>query len=70
MQRVVKRLVEKQTMRELSVGHDQFNHRAKEAANDELADAGCECIGFEVLQVEPVGRISELASKPVGFTIG
>ncbi len=68
LQLVVKKLGESHSVKELCMDHARFNAQAQELASGAMADAGYECVGFEILQIEPVGTIAEMGSKSVGFT--
>lgn len=68
LQLMVKRIGGERNIRDLCADHAAFNSIAHEQAKIAIADTGCDCKSFEVLQIEPAGSMAELRDKQVGFT--
>lgn len=68
LQSMVKQIGSERDIREFCGDHAILDRICLERAQSAIADTGCDCKSFEVLQVEPRGTISELGNKQVGFT--
>jgi regulator of protease activity HflC (stomatin/prohibitin superfamily) len=67
LQSVVKTIANQRSFRDLQIEHDAFNAVAQKHATEAIANIGCECIGFELLQAEPSGSLADLDDKKMGF---
>lgn len=67
LQSIVKMIGNQRSFKDLQLHHETFNGVALTHATQAVADIGCECIGFELLQAEPSGSLEDLEDKKMGF---
>ncbi len=67
LQSVVKTVCSQKTRLEIQMDQQDFNSSAQKASNLTLRDIGCECMTFELLQVEFTGAVADLDNKEDGF---
>ena len=66
LQSVVKAMCSRKTRLEIQTDHQTFGNSAQKAANQVLRAIGCECLTFELMQVDIAGPAIELDAKRVG----
>ena len=47
--------------------HQSFSNSAQKAASQVLRAIGCECLTFELLQIDCAGSVVELDDRRMGF---
>ena len=52
---------------EIQMDHQNFNNSVHKAANQVLRAIGCECLTFELLQVDSAGPIVEFDHRRMGY---
>jgi regulator of protease activity HflC (stomatin/prohibitin superfamily) len=67
LQSVVKAVCSRKPRLEIQLDHQSFSNSAQKAANQVLRAIGCECLTFELLQVDAAGPIAELDDRRMGF---
>jgi len=67
LQSIVKMIGKRRSFRQLHLSHDEFDAIAQKLATEAIAEIGCECLGFELLQVESAGTMADLEDKRIGF---
>ena len=67
LQSVVKLIGNQRSFRDIHLNHESFNVTAQRHATQAIADIGCECIGFELLQAESSRSLADLEDKKIGF---
>jgi SPFH domain / Band 7 family len=68
LQSVVKAVCNRKSRPEIQMDHQSFSISAQKAANQVLRAIGCECLTFELLQVEVGGPVVELDNRRTGAT--
>ena len=58
LQSVVKAICSRKTRLEIQTDHQSFSNSAQKAANQVLRSIGCECLTFELMQVDVTGPIA------------
>jgi regulator of protease activity HflC (stomatin/prohibitin superfamily) len=67
LQSVVKAVCSRKPHLEIQLDHQSFSNSAQKAASQVLRAIGCECLTFELLQVDSSGPIVELDHRRMGF---
>jgi regulator of protease activity HflC (stomatin/prohibitin superfamily) len=67
LQSVVKAVCSRKARLEIQLDHQSFSNSAQKAASQVLRAIGCECLTFELLQVDSAGPIAELDHRRMGF---
>lgn len=67
LQSVVREMGKQRTFKNLHLNQDEFNSTAQKLATEAIRDIGCECAGFELLEAQSAGALTELEDKQVGF---
>ncbi|WP_156438859.1 SPFH domain-containing protein [Bradyrhizobium valentinum] len=67
VQSVVKAVCSRKPRLEIQMDHQSFSNNAQKAANQALRAIGCECLTFELLQVDSAGPIAEFDTRRMGF---
>jgi len=67
LQSVVRMMGKQRTFKDLHLNQDEFNSTAQKLATQAIRDIGCECAGFELLEAQSAGTLTELEGKKVGF---
>ncbi|OCK61971.1 hypothetical protein LMTR3_29365 [Bradyrhizobium sp. LMTR 3] len=67
VQSVVKAVCSRKSRLEIQMDHQSFGNSAQKAASQVLRSIGCECLSFELLQVDSTSPIAELDNRRVGF---
>ena len=67
LQSVVKAVCSRKPSLEIQLDHQTFSNSAQKAASQVLRAIGCECLTFELLQVDSAGPIVELDHRRMGF---
>ena len=67
LQSVVKAVCSRKPRLEIQLDHQSFSNSAQKAASQVLRAIGCECLTFELLQVDSSGPIVELDHSRMGF---
>ena len=60
LQSVVKAVCSRKPRLEVQMDHQTFSNNAQKAASQVLRAIGCECLTFELLQVDSAGAVAEL----------
>ena len=60
LQSVVKAVCSRKARLEIQTDHQTFSNNVQMAASQILRAIGCECLTFELLQVDPAGAVAEL----------
>ena len=63
LQSVVKAMCSRKTRLEIQTDHQTFGNNVQKAANQVFRSIGCECLTFELMQVDIVGPAIELDAK-------
>ena len=66
LQSVVKAMCSRKTRLEIQTDHQTFGNNVQKAANQVFRSIGCECLTFELMQVDIVGPAIELDAKRAG----
>ena len=66
VQSVVKAMCTRKTRLEIQTDHQTFGNNVQKAANQVFRSIGCECLTFELMQVDIVGPAIELDAKRAG----
>jgi hypothetical protein len=66
LQSVVKAVCSRKPRLEVQMDHQTFSNNAQKAASQVLRAIGCECLTFELLQVDSAGPIAELDNRRMG----
>jgi regulator of protease activity HflC (stomatin/prohibitin superfamily) len=66
LQSVVKAMCSRKTRLEIQTDHQTFGNNVQKAANQVFRSIGCECLTFELMQVDVVGPAIELDAKRAG----
>ena len=66
LQSVVKALSSRKSRLEIQTDHQSFGNSAQKAASQVLRALGCECVTFELLQVDSAGPVVELENRRMG----
>ena len=66
LQSVVKAMCSRKTRLEIQTDHQTFGNNVQKAANQVFRSIGCECMTFELMQVDIVGPAIELDAKRAG----
>ena len=67
LQSVVKAVCSRKPRLDIQLDHQSFSNSAQKAASQVLRAIGCECLTFELLQVDSSGPIVELDHRRMGF---
>ena len=67
LQSVVKAMCSRKTRLEIQTDHQTFGNNVQKAANQVFRSIGCECLTFELMQVDIVGPAIELDAKRAGL---
>jgi regulator of protease activity HflC (stomatin/prohibitin superfamily) len=67
LQSIVKAIGKQRTFKDLHLNQDEFNSTAQKLATQAIRDIGCECAGFELLEAQSAGALTELEGKTMGF---
>jgi uncharacterized membrane protein YqiK len=67
LQSVVRVMVKQRTFKDLHLNQDEFNSTAQKLAAQAIQDIGCACTGFELLEAQSGGALTELEGKQIGF---
>jgi regulator of protease activity HflC (stomatin/prohibitin superfamily) len=67
LQSVVKAMCSRKTRLEIQTDHQTFSNNVQKAANQVFRSIGCECLTFELMQVDIVGPAIELDAKRAGL---
>jgi regulator of protease activity HflC (stomatin/prohibitin superfamily) len=67
LQSVVKAVCSRKPRLEIQLDHQTFSNSAQKAASQVLRAIGCECLTFELLQVDSTGPIVELDHRRMGY---
>ncbi|MBR1273993.1 SPFH domain-containing protein [Bradyrhizobium sp. AUGA SZCCT0283] len=67
LQSVVKAVCSRKPRLEIQLDHQNFSNGAQKAASQVLRAIGCECLTFELLQVDSAGPIVEMDNRRMGF---
>lgn len=68
LQSVVKAMCSRKTRLEIQTDHQTFGNSVQKAANQVLRSVGCECLTFELMEVEVAGPALELDARRAGVT--
>jgi regulator of protease activity HflC (stomatin/prohibitin superfamily) len=68
LQSVVKAMCSRKTRLEIQTDHQTFSNGVQKAANQVFRSIGCECLTFELMQVDIAGPAIELDAKRAGVT--
>jgi regulator of protease activity HflC (stomatin/prohibitin superfamily) len=66
LQSVVKAMCSRKTRLEIQTDHQTFGNSVQKAANQVFRSIGCECLTFELMQVDIAGPAIELDAKRAG----
>jgi len=66
LQSVVKAMCSRKTRLEIQADHQTFGNSVQKAANQVFRSIGCECLTFELMQVDIAGPAIELDAKRAG----
>ena len=66
LQSVVKAMCSRKTRLEIQTDHQTFSNNVQKAANQVFRSIGCECLTFELMQVDVAGHAIELDAKRAG----
>jgi len=66
LQSVVKAMCSRKTRLEIQTDHQTFSNNVQKAANQVFRSIGCECLTFELMQVDIAGPAIELDVKRAG----
>ena len=66
LQSVVKAMCSRKTRLEIQTDHQTFSNNVQKAANQVFRSIGCECLTFELMQVDIAGPAIELDAKRAG----
>ena len=66
LQSVVKAMCSRKTRLEIQTDHQTFGNNVQKAANQVFRSVGCECLTFELMQVDVAGPAIELDAKRAG----
>lgn len=66
LQSVVKAMCSRKTRLEIQTDHQTFGNNVQKAANQVFRSIGCECLTFELMQVDVAGPAIELDAKRAG----
>jgi len=66
LQSVVKAMCSRKTRLEIQTDHQTFGNNVQKAANQVFRSIGCECLTFELMQVDIVGPAIELDARRAG----
>ena len=67
LQSIVKAVCSRKPRLEIQIDHQSFGTSAQKAASQVLRAIGCECLTFELLQVNSAGPILALDNRPMGI---
>ena len=66
LQSVVKAVCSRKSRLEIQTDHQTFSNNVQKAANQVFRSVGCECLTFELMQVDVAGPAIELDAKRAG----
>jgi regulator of protease activity HflC (stomatin/prohibitin superfamily) len=66
LQSVVKAVCNRKPRLEIQMDHQSFSNSVQKAGNQVLRAIGCECLTFELLQVDSAGPVAELGNRRMG----
>jgi regulator of protease activity HflC (stomatin/prohibitin superfamily) len=66
LQSVVKAMCSRKSRLEIQTDHQAFSNSVQKAASQVFRSIGCECLTFELMQVDVVGLAAELDNKRAG----
>ena len=66
LQSVVKAMCSRKSRLEIQTDHQTFSNNVQKAANQVFRSIGCECLTFELMQVDVAGPAIELDAKRAG----
>jgi regulator of protease activity HflC (stomatin/prohibitin superfamily) len=67
LQSMVRAMGKQRTFKDLHLNQDEFNSTAQKLATQAIHDIGCACTGFELLEAQSAGALTELEGKKMGF---
>lgn len=67
LQSVVKAMCSRKTRLEIQTDHQSFGNSVQKAANQVLRSIGCECLTFELMEVDVAGPALELDARRAGI---
>ncbi|WP_157088782.1 SPFH domain-containing protein [Bradyrhizobium jicamae] len=67
LQSVVKAMCSRKPRLDIQTDHQSFSHSVQKAANQVFRSIGCECLTFELMQVETAGPAIELDNRRTGL---
>lgn len=67
LQSVVKAMCSRKSRLEIQMDHQTFGNNVQKAASQVFRSIGCECLTFELMQVDVVGLAAELDNKRAGM---
>jgi hypothetical protein len=67
LQSVVKAMCSRKSRLEIQMDHQTFSNNVQKAASQVFRSIGCECLTFELMQVDVVGLAAELDNKLAGM---
>ena len=67
LQSIVKAIGKQRTFKDLHLNQDEFNSTARKLATEAIRGIGCECAGFELLEAQSAGALTELEGNKMGF---
>jgi regulator of protease activity HflC (stomatin/prohibitin superfamily) len=68
LQSVVKAMCSRKSRLEIQTDHQSFGNSVQKAANQVFRSVGCECLTFELMDVDITGPAIELDARRVGLT--
>ena len=69
LQSVVKAMCSRKSRLEIQMDHQTFSNNVQKAASQVFRSIGCECLTFELMQVDVVGLAAELDNKRAGVAV-
>jgi hypothetical protein len=66
LQSVVKAMCSRKTRLDIQMDHQTFSNNVQKAASQVFRSIGCECLTFELMQVDVVGQAVELDTRRMG----
>lgn len=67
LQSVVKAVCSRKPRLDIQLDHQSFSNSAQKAASQVLRAIGCECLTFELLQIDFAGPVAELDNGRMGY---
>ena len=69
LQSVVKAICSRKSRLEIQMDHQTFSNSVQKAANQVFRSIGCECLTFELMQVDVTGLAVELDNRRAGVAV-